>query len=213
MVRLQLARVGDDVVGDAGRRGARRWRPATIRARPTAQVVKDVWVVGAGARVRPLAVAAPPQVDFGGSVPKRVADSLYWLGRAAERAEVSTRAVTCGHVAARSRTRRCRRIADGAWAVGAAALLRAAQAAPSAPIVRSSAAVRRIAPDGARRHVRIAAAAQLAALVQEATSVREYLSTTTGRVLGRLARDAPVCSPASSTRPTTSTPCSSTSPR
>jgi uncharacterized alpha-E superfamily protein len=80
--------------------------------------------------------------------------------------------------------------ADGAWAVGAAALLRAAQAVP-ADVVE-------FGPEAAQRlQVEIdatcaAAAAQLASMVQEATSVREYLSTTTGRVLGRLAKMHPL---------------------
>ena len=132
-----------------------------------------------------------PQVDFGASVPKRAADALFWLGRAAERAEVGARArsacvggqVAAGPVAASA-------WAIGAWSQGALALLRAAQSRSIAtdddqlgalPLGRSA------APRAGRRRRRTVAA-QIAALVQEATSVREYLSTTTGRVLGRLAR-------------------------
>jgi uncharacterized circularly permuted ATP-grasp superfamily protein len=55
-----------------------------------AHLAKDVWVIGVGER-RAATVVAPPQVDFSASVPKRAADALYWLGRAAERAEVALR--------------------------------------------------------------------------------------------------------------------------
>lgn len=188
VLRLQLTRVGDDIVvmpGGAGRVLA----PGDHPARPTAHVVKDVWVVGAGARVRPPSVGAPPQVDFGGSVPKRVADALYWLGRAAERAEVATRAARVVN-AQLLQDPMLATLDDGAWSVGSAALLRAAQAAPSTIDNTERTHAELVAAELTATCA--AAAAQLAALVQEATSVREYLSTTTGRVLGRLARLHPV---------------------
>ena len=65
--------------------------PGDDPATPTAQVVKDVWVVGGPAPSRIQVRTSQPQVDFGSSVPKRAADALYWLGRAAERAEVAAR--------------------------------------------------------------------------------------------------------------------------
>jgi uncharacterized alpha-E superfamily protein len=191
---LQVARVGDEYVvmpGGAGRVLA----PGDHPARPTAQVVKDVWVVGAGARVRIAATTTPPQVDFGASVPKRVADSLYWLGRAAERAEVSARAARVITVQL-EQDPMLPTIADGAWSAGAVSLLRAAQSAPSVAPQCGGAAGALVTEE--LTATATAAAAQLAALIQEAASVREYLSTTTGRVLGRLARahahlvDAPV---------------------
>ncbi|MFZ4719361.1 MAG: circularly permuted type 2 ATP-grasp protein [Ilumatobacteraceae bacterium] len=188
VLRLQLARVGDEIVvmqGGAGRVLA----PGDDPARPTAQVVKDVWVVGAGGQHRPLRVAAPPQVDFGGSVPKRVADALYWLGRAAERAEVATRTarvITAQQLQDPTLTT----FEDGAWAAGATALLRAAQAKPLGEVRVGAEAAEAL--HGELESTGASVAAQLAALVQEATSVREYLSTTTGRVLGRLARLHPM---------------------
>jgi uncharacterized circularly permuted ATP-grasp superfamily protein/uncharacterized alpha-E superfamily protein len=56
---------------------------------------KDVWIVG-GVRseriLRPLSsVAVLPQIDLRSSLPTRSAESLWWLGRNAERAEMSTR--------------------------------------------------------------------------------------------------------------------------
>jgi uncharacterized circularly permuted ATP-grasp superfamily protein/uncharacterized alpha-E superfamily protein len=185
VLRLQVARVGNEFVVMPGGAG-RVLDVGDHPSRPTAQVVKDVWVTGAGARVRHHAhVGSPPQVDFGGSVPKRVADALYWLGRAAERAEVTARA-------ARVVTTQLEQdpmlptIADGAWAAGAVALLRAAQSLPTASVAFGVSAGDAVTAE--LTSTSNAAATQLAALVQEAASVREYLSTTTGRVLGRLAR-------------------------
>ncbi len=194
VLRLQLTRVGDEIVVMPGGTG-RVLAPDDQPSRPTAQVVKDVWVIGAGQRQRPVVVSAPPQVDFGGSVPKRVADALYWMGRAAERSEVATRAARVV-TAQLLQDPTLAEVADGAWAGGAVALLRAAQAAPSLLPLDGPAATERLQPELAATC--IAAAAQLAAMVQEATSVREYLSTTTGRVLGRLARIHPLLAGAAS---------------
>ena len=65
--------------------------PGDDPARPTARLVKDVWVLGrrkplAGGRHAPL-----PQVDLARSVPTRAADALFWMGRSAERAEAIAR--------------------------------------------------------------------------------------------------------------------------
>ncbi len=188
VLRMQLARIGDEIVvmpGGAGRVLAVGDDPR----RPTAQVVKDVWVVGSGVRSRPVPVNAPPQVDFGGSVPKRVADALYWLGRAAERSEVATRAVRVV-TAQLLQDPMLSTFEDGAWAVGVASLLRAAQGVPSAISEYEGSSAELVSRELAATCT--SAAGQLAALVQEATSVREYLSTTTGRVLGRLARAYPL---------------------
>ena len=184
VLRVQVVRTpeGFDVMlGGAGR----VLSPTDHPADPTSQITKDVWIVGGAATVRRVEVSAPPQVDFGGSVPTRVADALYWLGRAAERAETAAR--TARVVATNlEQDPSLVSVADGGWAIGVAALLRAAQGVPL------------LVPDGSVPFVDLvdrelqatnaAAAAHLATLVQEASSVREYLSTTTGRVLGRLAR-------------------------
>jgi uncharacterized alpha-E superfamily protein len=111
-----------------------------------------------------------------------VADSLYWLGRAAERAEVATRTARVVAVQLQQDPLLVD-TADGAWLRGAVALLRAAQGAPSAVAAGETS-------DDLLSNELVQAAravqSQLAALVQEATSVREYLSTTTGRVLQRI---------------------------
>lgn len=156
-------------------------QPGHLRGR----VVKDVWVVGGErAAVRPMRVTLPPQVDFGTSVPKRAADAMFCLGRAAERAEVAAR--TASVLATQlDQDPALASAGEGAWSLAATALLRASR--------------RGVAPsgDGTRPHAdrvsaelslaRITVADQIGELVQEAISVREFLSTTTGRLLGRLA--------------------------
>ena len=185
VLRLHLARLGDEILvmpGGNGRVLARGDHPS----HPTEQIAKDVWVVGAvGGSTRPVLVSAPPQVDFTSSVPKRVADSLYWLGRAAERAEVAARATRVVNTQL-DQDPALVGLADGGWAHGAHALLRAAQGAPAALAPMGVAIGQSIDLEVDRTTAVVAA--QVASLVQEAASVREYLSTTTGRVLGRLAR-------------------------
>ena len=166
------------MLGGAGR----VLNPGDVPERPTALTVKDVWVVGVTAP-RATVLMSPPQVDFGPSVPKRAADALYWLGRAAERAEVSVRAARIVGVQL-DLDPVLSTVGEGGWAMGATALLAAArneplQGQPELPL--------NVRLTGALQATVSVAAQQLASLVQEASSVREYLSTTTGRVLGRLA--------------------------
>jgi uncharacterized circularly permuted ATP-grasp superfamily protein/uncharacterized alpha-E superfamily protein len=56
---------------------------------------KDVWIVGGVGSERsarlPLRDAGLPQVDLRSSLPTRSAESLWWMGRNAERAEMTTR--------------------------------------------------------------------------------------------------------------------------
>ena len=130
-----------------------------------------------------------PQVDFGSSVPKRAAEALFWMGRAAERAEVTARTIRVigGQV---QQDPSLVGLGIGAWSQGALSMLRAAQSRAGR---RSTSDQLGALPLVDRLHHELVAAqttvaAQIAALVQAATSVREYLSTTTGRVLGRLTR-------------------------
>jgi uncharacterized alpha-E superfamily protein len=182
VLRLQVVHGPDGhsvMLGGAGRVLA----PGDAPEWPTAHLAKDVWVVGTTAP-RPVAVMAPPQVDFGPSVPKRAADALYWLGRAAERAEVAVRAARVVGMQL-DQDPVLTSVGEGGWALGAGALLAAARNEPIivAPGVSLSAQL-----TASLQATVLTSAEQLAALVQEASSVREYLSTTTGRVLGRLAR-------------------------
>jgi uncharacterized alpha-E superfamily protein len=77
-------------------------------------------------------------------------------------------------------------LADGGWGEGAIALLRAARGTPSSAIDGAVSRTDRLADEITATTA--AVAEQLAAAVQEAMSVREFLSGTTARVLGRLAR-------------------------
>jgi uncharacterized circularly permuted ATP-grasp superfamily protein/uncharacterized alpha-E superfamily protein len=159
---------------------------------PTSHLVKDVWVVGGTvAPIRlPLRVAAPPQVDFGMSVPKRAADAMYWLGRSAERAEVVARTVR--EVGTQiDRDPSLRDQSESGWSAGVTALLRAAQGTSQTRVdpVRDDIGEPNRRPVAVElRNASDVVAAKLAVVVQEATSVREFMSTTMGRVLGRLAR-------------------------
>ncbi len=170
---------------------------------PSSRTSKDVWVVGLpagglaggwGGGVRVGARSPQGQVDFGASVTRRAADGLYWMGRAAERAEVAARAarVIAGqlHQDAGLVT-----VGRGHWAEGVLALLRSGRGAPVRTAAleggvdgvdaTSSSPFDRIERelDDARRAV----ATQISLLVDEAMAVRPYLSNTTGRVLTRLA--------------------------
>ncbi|MEO8698364.1 MAG: circularly permuted type 2 ATP-grasp protein, partial [Acidimicrobiales bacterium] len=66
--------------------------PGGVARARNASVTKDVWVLAkqsvSVARTRPIAL---PQVDFRGSLPTRSAESLFWLGRHAERTEMIAR--------------------------------------------------------------------------------------------------------------------------
>lgn len=186
VLRLHAA-VGPDGVtlmdGGVGRVLA----PDDHPAEPTTRVAKDVWVVGGPAAQRTPARWSHPQVDFGSSVPKRAADALYWMGRAAERAEVQARTV-------REITGQLQQdgslvsVGNGGWALGAAGVLRAAQTLPMSIGDGGGEATLADRLQHELAVAQMAVAEQIRSLVEEATSVRQYLSTTTGRVLGRLTR-------------------------
>jgi uncharacterized circularly permuted ATP-grasp superfamily protein/uncharacterized alpha-E superfamily protein len=162
-------------------------------ANPTMRTAKDLWVVGAPAssvRITRRGMVQP-QVDFRSSVPRRAAEALYWVGRSAERAEFAARAARLigGQ---RDQDPSLLSLGGGQWSVGAIALLRSVRSlsasAPGEVLAASQ-------PDSLHQqidHELVAAedalVSHLGTLVAEATSVREFLSTTTGRVLGRLAR-------------------------
>lgn len=154
---------------------------------PTARLVKDVWVVGLGrAAVDVAPRSSIPQVDFSASIPTRAADALYWMGRAAERAEVGARTARVLGVQL-DQDPGLATTGLGDWGLGALALLRACQSRPF-PVDDDNGV-----PMGVRLGGELAAttqvvAAQIGAMLQEAVTVREFLSVTTGRVLGRLAR-------------------------
>jgi uncharacterized circularly permuted ATP-grasp superfamily protein/uncharacterized alpha-E superfamily protein len=148
---------------------------------PTPCVAKDVWVLGQ--TVAPVVGVRLPQVDFGRSVPTRAADALYWTNRAAERAEAMTRTMRI----ISSRLEQDPGLAaaqGGVW---------------TERMCRMTSAIRRQRPlpgggattlDWLREELSAvgdSVAAEIGSLLTEATTVREYLSVTTGRVLAHLA--------------------------
>ena len=185
VLRLHLAVTPDGVTAMEGGVG-RVLAPGDDPRHPTAQLVKDVWVVGGPAPTRLPVRTSHPQVDFGASVPKRAADALYWMGRAAERAEVVARSTRVIGAQAQQDPSLLS-VGGGGWAAGAISLLRAAQARPMA--LDDQPGVPFVDRLQHELHAgQLSAAAQIGALAQEAITVREFLSTTTGRVLGRLTR-------------------------
>jgi uncharacterized circularly permuted ATP-grasp superfamily protein/uncharacterized alpha-E superfamily protein len=146
---------------------------------PTACTAKDVWVLGQ--TVAPVVGVRLPQVDFGRSVPTRAADALYWMNRAAERAEAAARAMRV--IGSRlEQDPGLTSMHGGAW---------------TNRMVRVASGLRRVpgwVPDAdvvtLQRELSVlgdAVAVEIGALLTAATTVREFLSVTTGRVLSHLA--------------------------
>lgn len=155
-------------------------QPSDHPAMPTAATAKDVWVLGHHA---PPIVPSPPlpQVDFGRSVPTRAADALYWMNRSAERAEAMARA-------ARVVTSRIEQdpglatLQGGAWCIRMGSIVRRLRRYAVDPIgPRGRAQLEADLADLAD-----AVADEIGAVLTEATTVREFLSVTTGRVLSHL---------------------------
>jgi uncharacterized circularly permuted ATP-grasp superfamily protein/uncharacterized alpha-E superfamily protein len=196
VIRLHAVAGPDGVTVMAGGNG-RVLNDGDDPRRPTARLAKDVWVVGA-ARQRPVLVAPLPQVDLHSSVPTRAADAMFWLGRAAERAEAVAKAARV--IASRRQTDPSLATFEGGrWARRMAHVLRVVRVAPP------DAEVSRASPRASERRgsvstdrpitvldAELAAAfravgARLSAVLAEAATVGEYLSVTAGRVLGNLA--------------------------
>ncbi len=155
--------------------------PGDDPAHPTACTAKDVWVLGQ--TVAPVVGPRLPQVDFGRSVPTRAADALYWTNRAAERAEAMAR--TMRVISARlEQDPGLAGLHGGAWT---ARMMRVA-----ARVRRDHTDVSVASPslDALNEQLSLvgdAVANEIGSLLTEATTVREFLSVTTGRVLSHLA--------------------------
>ena len=149
---------------------------------PTPCRAKDIWVSGA-ARPSPTLERAHSarQVDFITSVPTRAADSLYWLGRASERAEAVARALRVVEATPPAPTPPPTPVVVG----------HAALATPAITLLNALTAT---VPDDPVGDVRIAATGAAArslgfhigSILAESASVREFLSATTGRVLAEM---------------------------
>jgi uncharacterized alpha-E superfamily protein len=148
---------------------------------PTACVAKDVWVLGR--TLAPIVGPRLPQVDFGRSLPTRAADALYWTNRSAERAEAMAR--TARVVASRiEQDPGLSVLDDGGWIRRMVEVLRSVR--------REGRGGGPVSDDLGTLHAEVdrltvAVAHEVGSLLTAATTVREYLSTTTGRVLAHLA--------------------------
>jgi len=137
---------------------------------------KDVWVHD-GKPVRAAArVTALPQVDLRTSLPTRSAEAMFWLGRAAEGAELRARAIRALSERA-SADPSLLELEDGAWRSGAQRMLAACSGSVTSSLDDLPRALD-AAVSGRRGLID-----QLDAMLLAASSVREFLSTTTGRVL------------------------------
>lgn len=178
VIRLFAVNDGDQVSVMPGGTG-RVLAPGDDPRRPTACLAKDVWVLGQ--TVAPVVGTRLPQVNLGRSVPTRAADALYWTNRAAERAEAMAR--TMRVVGARfEQDPGLLSMHGGAW---------------TSRMIRVVSGVRRAGrwsfdADATELGDELsllgdAVAGEIGSLLTEATTVREFLSVTTGRVLSHLA--------------------------
>lgn len=150
-------------------------------AHPTAATAKDVWVIGQ--TIAPMIGPRLPQVDFARSVPTRAADALYWTNRTAERAEAMAR--TMQVVTSRLEADHGLLALDqGAWSTRMRqVLVGVARGRWIDPFPYPT--IDTITEDLAG--VGDALAREIGALLTEATTVREFMPVSSGRVLGRLA--------------------------
>ncbi len=178
-ITLRLHLVASDKGIDVLQGGsARVLLPADDPIRPTAATAKDVWVIGGTVAPTVLRRRDPlPQVDLIASVPTRAADALFWAGRAMERAEVVARAMevvldrTSGLVASE--------VAEP-WVDHGLDML--SSIAGLSIDVGNDSRAGAIFASGVE-----SLAKQLGSFLAEASSVRDFFSTTAGRMLARLA--------------------------
>lgn len=155
--------------------------PTDIPTLPTPCRAKDVWVLGhADMPLFDGVVSSAPQVDFITSVPTRAADSLYWLGRASERAEAIARSIRVVSTASPG----LEWIGHPTPAMELLAVLGRQDEGFRYEIAASGSltAARESAVSGGSRALEF----QIGSMLAESASVREFLSATTGRVLGEM---------------------------
>lgn len=138
------------------------------------RTIRDLWIVG-GDRSGSLRgrVAPLPQIDLRGSVPARVAESLFWLGRGAERTELVAR--TLHSIATYDDFERVHELP---WAHRLVAELARLSQGPEAGGERADAPLHHIWP--------VALEACLTSTLASARTSRAFLSTAAWRVVGRL---------------------------
>jgi uncharacterized alpha-E superfamily protein len=180
VVRLHAVAAPEGVTVVPGGNG-RVLEPGDDPLRPSARTVKDVWVLDA-ARSLPVVVTPLPQVDLAGSVPTRAADALFWMGRAAERAEAIAR--TLRAVGGRRRQDPLLVTVDGGrWSLRAASTLRAVSTSSNGDESPDRQRGPVLELDAATVSASHQLGAQLRSFVAEAASVGEFLPSGISRVL------------------------------
>ena len=171
----------------------------------TPSITKDVWIRGVHTAPHfSLVESQPPlpQIDLGSSIPTRAAETMFWMGRGAERADVVARLAAV----VLARLQNDPGLLDVAGGALAATLAAALQAVSGGGGIDTSQGL--FEPHGARSVGRADEERLLAALrdalgersaalsdstgrlVSSARSVRQFLSTSTWRVLAPLPIDA-----------------------
>ncbi len=180
VLRLHAVAGPDGVIVVPGGNG-RVLEPGDDPLRPSARTVKDVWVLDA-ARSLPAVVTPLPQVDLAGSVPTRAAEALFWMGRAAERAEAIAR--TLRAVGGRRRQDPLLVTVDsGRWSVRASSTLRAVATVGGADESPDRPRGLVLELDAAMVSASHQLGAKLRSFVAEAASVGEFLPSGISRVL------------------------------
>ena len=147
---------------------------------------KDVWVVAESGRdlgrARRRTEVAVPQIDLRASLPSRAAEALYWFGRRAEQAEAASRLLRAVITRADEEPEL---VAVTGWRRAALAAVRATSGgalAAGSGAADDLAGETAAAVGGGQGSI----TDSLWRLRRSAQSVREFLSTTTWRVLGML---------------------------
>ena len=175
---------------------ARVMDPTVPIVNQTTGLVKDVWVLD-DRPDRPLPIStrvtrSMPQVDLRESLPTRAAEAMYWVGRSAERSEALARA-TASALAIMQGDPPLLTVLDGAWRRPVVAAL---AALANTPVAAASAIEPGEATVSPTEEFRLAVEAalvgssglpgSLSALSRAASSARQFVSSTTWRVLGEL---------------------------
>lgn len=210
-LHLVVSDQGIDVLPGAN---ARVLKPGDDPLLPSIARAKDVWVLGAAARVQVVRRRPLPQVDLIASVPTRAAEALFWAGRALERTELLARTLRVvldrtGGVSEFDVVERWVPPALGMLAsvAGVVDLSAVDLSAVDLSVVASTdsvtpdsvttgsvttgapigASLATVTATGALASASMALAQQLGSLLAEVSSVREFFSVTAGRVFARLA--------------------------
>ena len=154
--------------------------PGGVARARNASVTKDVWVLSP----EPVSISRPraaalPQVDFRGSLPTRSAESLFWVGRHAERTEMIAR--TTNSIATRFETDGRHDTPD--WLpVALAGLREVARSVHTVPATDDAEAdLWSVFSEGVS-----SLGTSLTGLVRSARSARAFMSQTAWRVIARV---------------------------